>query len=432
MNLLAALIFLATIAAVIVRQLLLRGPPVWVVFLTGAFSMVVSGALPLGEASLALSANLPILTFLFALFVLAAGLEQAGALDHVARWVIGLARDPGNLPLVLFVALGVLSAFIVNDALVLVGVPLLFAVGRRMRVSPVPLLLTLAFSVSVGSVLTPFGNPQNLLVSLGSGLNAPISTFLRYLLLPTIVNLVVGGLYVRRVFGPGLAREAGGASPFPRVSLLPGGNLLELVRRFPALVVFPITLIAMITLDITAVIAQGPPVPLYLIAVGGAVVALVLTPGRSALFARVDWSILALFASLFIVIAGVVNGGVLSAIESTLPIPGPGRPTGLAAIILTSLGGSQLVSNVPWVALQIPLMHTLGYGSATPEAWVALAAGSTLAGNLTLLGAASNLIVVEQAERAGVRIGLRQFVRLGAPLAVITTVVLLGFLYAGL
>jgi Na+/H+ antiporter NhaD/arsenite permease-like protein len=432
LNPIAAIIFGSILVAAISRQLLLRGPPIWVIFLAGAFAMVATGVLPVSGASGALSTNLPILLFLFSLFVLAAGLEQSGALEHVARWVIGRARNPADLPFVLFVALGVLSAFIVNDALVLVGVPLLFAIGGKMRVSVPPLLLTLAFSVSVGSVLTPFGNPQNLLVSLGSGLTAPVSTFLRYLLLPTVVNLLVGGLYVRRVFGHAVAQGTEGTAPASRVSFFPQGRWGHRILRYPTVVIFPVTLLAIITLDVTATITRGPAVPLYAVALCGAIVALALSPGRSELFARVDWTILVLFGSLFVVVAAVVNGGLLSTLLSILPIPGPTRPTALAAVIAASVGGSQLVSNVPWVALQIPLMHAVGYGARTPIAWVALAAGSTLAGNLTILGAASNLIVIAQAERAGVRISLRQFVRFGAPLAAITLLVMYGFLVLGL
>jgi Na+/H+ antiporter NhaD/arsenite permease-like protein len=48
------------------------------------------------------------------------------------------------------------------------------------------------------------------------------------------------------------------------------------------------------------------------------------------------------------------------------------------------------------------------------------------------LGAASNLIVVEQAERAGVRIGLVRFVQIGLPLTALTVAVLFGFLIVGL
>jgi Na+/H+ antiporter NhaD/arsenite permease-like protein len=430
----AAVILAGTVGAVILRQLLQRGPPVWVVFALGAFLMVASEAISLGGASGAVASNLPILVFLFSLFVFAASLEQAGALDHLAQWVLGRARRASDVPMILFVSFGVLSAFILNDALVLVGVPLLFSLARRMRVSPEPLLLTLAFSVTVGSVATPFGNPQNLLVSLGSGIDAPVATFLRYLALPTAVNLALGGLYLRRAYGGRLAVEAD-RDPSPRVSrvpFFPTARIGALLLRSPALVLFPVTIVALVTVDVASAVTSGPAVPLYLVALGGALVTLAVTPGRSALFARVDWSILVLFAGLFVVVAGAVSGGVLAAIQSAAPIPSPGRPgPALATILLTSVAGSQLVSNVPWVGLQIPILHSLGYGAGTPWAWVALAGGSTLAGNLTLLGAASNLIVVEQAERAGVRISLRAFVRVGLPLTALTVGVLFVFLLVG-
>jgi Na+/H+ antiporter NhaD/arsenite permease-like protein len=434
LNLLAATVLVVTVGAVLARQLLLRGPPIWLIFLAGAFAMVAVGALSVSGAGTAISDNFPILVFLFSLFIFAAGLEQAGALDHFARWLLGRAGRASDLPLVLFVAVGIVSAFVINDALVLVGVPVLFAVARRLRISAEPLLLTLAFSVTVGSTLTPFGNPQNLLVSLGSGMSAPVATFFRYLLLPTIVNLLVGGLYLRRAFRSQFSETAVAAtSVSPRIPLLPRGGLVGLGLRSPVLVLFPVTMIVMITVDVAASVTSGLSVPLYTIALGGAIGVLLLTPGRSELFARVDWSIMILFAALFVVVAGAVAGGLLSGIEAILPIPGPGQPVAAtAAIIAASLGGSQLVSNVPWVALQIPLLHAVGYGTATPWAWIALAAGSTLAGNLTLLGAASNLIVVEQAERAGVRIGLGRFVKIGLPLTAITVAVLFVFLVAGL
>ncbi len=435
MNLAAVIILGVTFAAVIARQLLRRGPPVWLLFVAGAFATVAAGVLPLAGASAAISSNISILIFLFSLFLFAAGLEQAGALDHLARWVLGRARSPADLPFVLFVAIGVISAFILNDALVLVGVPLLLSLARRMRVAPEPLLLTLAFSVTVGSTLTPFGNPQNLLVSLGSGTADPIAVFFRYLAIPTGINLVVGGLYLRWVFGGRLARESqrSPAPAAPRVRFFPSGGLRPAIRRSPVLLLFPITMLTMVTTDVVASVVGGPAVPLDLIVLGGAILTLLASPGRLAMFGRVNWTILTLFAGIFVVVAGAESGGVLSALESAAPIPGPGRPAAaLAAILGTSLFGSQLVSNVPWVALQIPYLHGLGYGASTPWAWMALAGGATLAGNLTILGAASNLIVVDQAERAGTRIGLRSFVAVGLPLTAMTVGILFACLVVGL
>jgi Na+/H+ antiporter NhaD/arsenite permease-like protein len=430
----SAVILVAVLAAVSARQLLFRGPPVWILFLVGGLAMVLSGVLTSTEAIGAVAANLSLLAFLWALFVFAAALEQAGALDRFARWLLGRARDPSDLPLLLFIGFGLASALLVNDALVLVGVPLLLSLSRRRGIPSAPLLLTLAYAVTVGSVMTPFGNPQNLLVALGSGLQAPVATFLRYLLLPTLINLVVGGLYVRRVFGRQVVLGGGtpAHTPMGRIPLVPWHDLSAHARRFPVLVIFPATLVLMIGLDLASLVGGGPSVPLALVAVGGAILVLLASRGAAAVFARVDWSILALFVGLFVVMAGVVAGGLIGALSTAVPVPSPGAPgPTVGVVLLTSLGGSQLVSNVPWVALQIPVLRHLGYGGGTPLAWMALAAGSTLAGNLTLIGAASNMIVVEQADRAGVRITLGTFVRYGVPLTLMTSGILFACLWAG-
>jgi len=431
-DLLAAGVLAITLGAVVVRQLRTKGIPVWILIGLGALGMVLVGGLPAGNAVGSLVANGPILVFLLALFLFVAELERAGAFDHLSAWIAERAPRPEELPMAFFVGLGLLSAFVVNDALVLVGVPVLIRLAARLRVPPVPLLLTLAFSVSVGSALTPFGNPQDLLVSLESGLVDPVTTFLRYLLVPTLASLAVGGLYVRWAFG----REMGGATagaPVARRSLWPAGRGAVVVARAPVLVIFPATLVLLLGSDLVGSIAGLPTLPLYLVALGGAGLVLLLASERTQLLVRVDWTVLALFAGLFVLVAGAVHGGVVLALESHLAVPGPNDPgRSIPLIVAGGVLGSQFVSNVPWVGLQIPVLHAAGYGGSAPWAWVALSAASTLAGNVTLLGAASNLIVVEQAERAGVRIDLRSFVRFGLPIALASIGILTVCLWAGL
>lgn len=434
-NLLALVLLAAVFGAVIVRQVTDRGPGVWALFVAGAFATVAFGVLPLSGAEAALAVSAPVLVFLFALFLFAGALERAGALDHIARWLLGRARRSEDLAFVLFLGFGVASAFLVNDALVLIGVPLLVAVARRLRVDARPLLLVLAISVTVGSALTPFGNPQNLLVSVDSGLRDPVTTFLRYLLLPTAVNLLVGAWYLRRRFA---ARLRTSAADFDRLRaaappLFPEGGWRRRLIEHPVLWVFPATMTVLVTLDVTAALTNGPVVPVWETASAGAVVLLLASPGRTRIVERVDWSILLLFAGLFVVVGGAVSGGVVGGFESYVPVPGPSHPIpGILAIVGSSVVGPQFVSNVPWVALEIPILSGVGYGGGTPVAWVALAAASTLAGNVTLLGAASNLIVVDLADRSGFTIRLGEFVREALPVAAMTLAVLVACLLVGL
>jgi len=432
--LLAGAVFGGTIGAVVVRQLLRRGPPVWAVFSAGALLAVATGELSVPAAGAAVAGNATLFGFLLALFVFAAALESSGALEHGARWLLGRTGSGRDLPPVLFVAFAALSAFVLNDAVVVVATPLVIAIARQRNLPPKPLLLALMLGVTVGSVPTPFGNPQNLLISLDSGLSAPVATFLRYLLLPTGVSVAVGALWLRHTLGPRFSGEtvrplAEGA----RVRLLPEGHLAPILRRAPVLIVFPVTMSAIVTVDLASAVSGGFAPPLAAMALVGAGVTLALTPGRTRVVRRVDWTILLLFAALFVTVAGAVEGGLAPTLESVLAVPSHGAPAPtIGAIVLSSAVGSQLVSNVPWAALELPVLVSAGYGAGQPWAFAALAGASTLAGNLTLLGAASNLIVVERAEREGIRIGLLEFVRDAAPIAAISLAVLFACLVVGL
>jgi Na+/H+ antiporter NhaD/arsenite permease-like protein len=432
---LALVLFVGTFVLLGVRQVSGRGPPLWVILLGGGVLTVLTGLLSFPAAAAVLVGEVSVLTLLFSLFVFVAALDGSGTLEYLSRWILSRARGVEDLPFLLFLGFGVLAGFVLNDALVLVGVPLVFAVARSVKTDPTPLLFTLAYSVTVGSVLTPLGNPQNLLVALGSGIPAPIAVFFRYLLLPTAINLAVGAWYLRWSYrselhtsGPRLSRD------FPKIPLFPHGGWAGRLRRSPVLLIFPVTIGSMVGLDVYTDLTGVSTPPIAEIALVGALVLLLVSPGRFQFVARVDWKVLLLFVGLFLVVGGAEAGGLLTVVQNLLPIPGPSAPRALqiGGILGASLLGPQLVSNVPWVALQIPVLHGLGYGSGTPLAWLALSAGSTLAGSVTLLGAASNLIIVEEAEKRSVSLHLGPFIRRGLPLVAITTSILFVCLLLGL
>jgi Na+/H+ antiporter NhaD/arsenite permease-like protein len=150
-----------------------------------------------------------------------------------------------------------------------------------------------------------------------------------------------------------------------------------------------------------------------LAAMGAASVLLVtrrVRPGR--VHALVDWSLLAMFAGLFVVVEGVERSGVaawlLHGLEGVLS-----GPYGFVALVTVL---SNLVSNVPAVML----LERAADVAAEPERTrLVLAMASTLAGNLTLVGSVANLIVVSQAgDRA--RVGFWEYARVGAPITLLT------------
>jgi Na+/H+ antiporter NhaD/arsenite permease-like protein len=96
--------------------------------------------------------------------------------------------------------LGLLSAFLVNDTIAVIGIPLVVYISRQVGIRSQVLLIALAFGITVGSTMTPIGNPQNLLIALQSGIPLPFLTFIEYLGIPTIVNLFLTYLILRTYY----------------------------------------------------------------------------------------------------------------------------------------------------------------------------------------------------------------------------------------
>jgi Na+/H+ antiporter NhaD/arsenite permease-like protein len=78
-------------------------------------------------------------------------------------------------PLMLFAAVtfssGLFSAFLLNDAICLVMMPLVADIAMRLQRDPVPYLLAVAMASNVGSAATITGNPQNILIGSFSGIS---------------------------------------------------------------------------------------------------------------------------------------------------------------------------------------------------------------------------------------------------------------------
>jgi Na+/H+ antiporter NhaD/arsenite permease-like protein len=157
----------------------------------------------------------------------------------------------------------------------------------------------------------------------------------------------------------------------------------------------------------------GVDVPLVALTGAGLVLA---CSGRSPrdLFVRVDWVLLLFFAGLFVVIGGAVGSGLLDRVIDVAPLTGDFA--GVALLHGLSLGLSQLVSNVPYVVLMTPIMQA----QQSDLLWLSLASAATLAGNLTLIGAVSNLIVAEEAAQEGVQITFGEFFKLGLPVTALS------------
>ena len=165
------------------------GIPIWVAMLIGASLMI--GLQVIGVEAAFRSVKLDVIAFLFGMFSIVSALDRAGVLRRLAVKMLAVAKTPDRLLMVFVIGMGLLAAFLVNDIVALLGIPLVIFVARHAGIRPVVLLIALAFGITVGSVMTPVGNPQNLLIAIQSGIPMPFTTFLVQLAAPTIINLFV-------------------------------------------------------------------------------------------------------------------------------------------------------------------------------------------------------------------------------------------------
>jgi Na+/H+ antiporter NhaD/arsenite permease-like protein len=359
------------------------------VALVGASFLLLLGTLDLEAAWEALDA--PTLVFLFGVMVLNAQLSYAGFFALAAQGLLRLARSPLALLVLLTFGAGGLSALFLNDTMALLLTPLLLRLLKALDLNPVPYLLALMGAVNTGSLMTPTGNPQNILVASLSGIS--YLSFLVALWPVALLGLALQVLLLALLYPE--VRSLKPLPPLPPVrsrvypALLRKGLLVALGLLVAFLLGYPM--------------AQG--------AMGAAGLLLFTRRLRSErFFLRVDWELLVMFSGLFVVTEGVRRLGLA---EGLLPLAQSPLDLLFSATLL-----SLLISNVPAVLL---LAHHVE-GEAS---WLLLAGASTLAGNLTLLASVANLIVAEGAGKEGVRISFAEHLRFGLPLTLLT----LAFLY---
>jgi Na+/H+ antiporter NhaD/arsenite permease-like protein len=374
------------------------GIPIWAAMLVGAALMI--GLQVIGVQAAFMSVNLDVIAFLFGMFSIVSALDRAGVLRRVAIKMLAVAKTPDRLLMAFVVGMGLLAAFLVNDTIALLGVPLVIYVARHAGIRPVVLLIALAFGITVGSVMTPIGNPQNLLIAIQSGIPLPFTTFLVQLAAPTIANLFVTyailKVYYRKEIGSNyqlsaieLTEKADGMYN-PRLAKISIAVLIATIAGFVVSEVLHFLGIADFSLSAVAML--------------GAAAIYALSSQRREIVKSVDYSVLVFFGGMFVVTSALWSSGAVSLLfMNYIPTPDPTDTVQSNAVIsAASIGISQVLSNVPFVALYNFVMADSGFTGQHVDQWMMLAAASTIAGNLTILGAASNIIIIEAAESRGV------------------------------
>lgn len=383
---------------------------IWQVMLVGAAVVLVTGQISIINAAKAV--NIDVICFLFGMFIVGEALTRSGYLAYISHKLFRKATTPGHLVLLILFILGLLAALLMNDTLAILGTPLMISFNKKYKISSKPLLLALAFAVTIGSVMSPIGNPQNLLVAIIGKVENPFVTYLKYLLIPTILNLFIAYWFLRLFY----AKELRPRTLHHKREPIKDQALANLSKISLALIV------ALIIVKVVVYVLD-PKIDFRLtyIALIAAAPIVFFSPRRVEVLKNIDWKTLVFFVAMFVLMESVWETGFFQGLISSSNM----AITSLPMVFLTSVVISQFISNVPFVALYTPLLMS---ASASTKALMALVAGSTIAGNLTILGAASNVIIIQNAEKKGRTITFLEFAKIGIPLTLINILVYWGFL----
>jgi Na+/H+ antiporter NhaD/arsenite permease-like protein len=361
-------------------------------FLGGA-GMIALGPMKLDEAFRAIDMNT--IAMLIGMMIVVAHLKVSGAFRLLGGLVIRHAHAPVLLLITVAALSGVLSAFLVNDAICLVMTPIVLQVMRALRRNPIPYLIATATASNCGSVATITGNPQNMAIGAASGIS--FASFTLMLAPVAIFGLVAGVAIVWLSF----RKEFSGDGHFTPELRTERVHKLQVIKACVVSVGLAV-----------ALFAGAPPAEAALLA--GAVLLFTRSIKPERIYAEIDGPLLILFAGLFIVVAGAERAFLTP--ERIALVQGFGldivwRLSALTAVL------SNIVSNVPAVLILRPFIPGL---HDPTRAWLVVAMASTLAGNLTLIGSVANLIVAQGAESEGSPISFWAYFKVGLPLTLVT------------
>jgi Na+/H+ antiporter NhaD/arsenite permease-like protein len=358
----------------------------------GASLMIAFNVITLDEAYASIDYNTIIL--LFGMMIVVANLRLSGFFAAISEWAVRRAHHPLTLLAAIVLVSGIFSAFFVNDTMCLVLTPLVLEIVLALKRNPIPYLLAVAMASNIGSVATITGNPQNMMIGAFSGI--PYRHFAAALSPVAAIGLILTFAVIAVIYRREFRRSELAALELRPVRV----NRVLMWKSLAASG-------AMILLFFI-----GWPVPKVAI-IAGALLLITRRVKPEKVYREIDFSLLALFVGLFIVIAGIEKTPIPSqgiALASSYGLHRPAVFSAVAAIL------SNLVSNVPAVLVFKPLIPHLANSN---QAWIALAMASTLAGNLTVLGSVANLIVVQRSKHQAA-ISFWEYFKVGLPLTILS------------
>ena len=322
-----------------------------------------------------------------------------------------LKATKGHPKLVLFVLAAftaVASAFLDNVTTVVLIMPVTFVIAKEFEIDPVPFLITEVLASNIGGTATLIGDPPNIIIGARAGLS--FMDFVNELAgIISVIFLVVVSVLVF-MFRKGLK-----ATPEKMAHIANLDNTKTITDKklmWRSMITLVLVILGFVTHDITHIDA-------YVFAVAGASFLLLFEEPKD-IYKDVEWLTIFFFVGLFIIIGGFeANGGINFLAEKLIEFTHGSLNIATMLILWGSGILSGIIDNIPYTATMAPLIAEVQYalpytGAGNHPLWWALSLGACLGGNLTIIGAAANVIVSETSTVKGYPISFMRFMKYGA------------------
>ena len=385
--------------------------------LVGAVAVLALGLMTQQEAFSETVVDWNVIFLLVGMMAIANILAKTGLFEWLAAEAVQrTAGDPYRLLVLISLITAVVSALIDNVTTVVLITPIIFVVADRLRVNPMPLLISEIIASNIGGTATLIGDPPNIII--GSRLGKDFGDFVLNAAPAIVVALVAYLAFARWLFRRELAAPGG----------LTKADVDALATEERRIADVPLMRIGLAVLAFTIlgfVLARPLGLGGATIALAGAALLMLLTKqDASEVLRTIDWSSLVFFIALFIVVGAIVRAGLISDLASSVLAATGGRTDTAALLVLwMSAVLSAIVDNIPYTITMVPLVADLGRAvNIEPLIW-ALSFGANLGGNATVIGASANVIVAGMSAARGHPITFRGYLRYGVPATLVTMVV---------
>ena len=363
-----------------------------------------------------------VIFLLVSMMIIVSITTRSGVFSYIANELLKLTKGH---PIRVLIALGlftaVVSAFLDNVTTVILIMPITFSIAKKLDINPIPFLLTEIISSNIGGTATLIGDPPNIIIGSAGGLS--FMSFIKELsgIVATILVAVICFLIL-------CFKKALKASPekMEEISQLDNSNTItDKALMIRSLTVLTLVILGFILHDVihieTCVAAM----------LGASILLLFEKPAD--ILRDVEWNTIFFFIGLFIIIGGLeASGGIKLMAEWILHVT-QGSESATAMIILWASGIiSGVIDNIPYTATMAPMIveiqNQMGAAYAHPL-WWCLALGACLGGNMTIIGAAANVIVSENAAKEGHPISFMGFLKYGIPTVTVSLLLSTAYIY---